>query len=385
MMHTHLIEPMAPLVFRSGRPFGEGSRDGANFPWPSSLAGMFRTAVMDRDRLLHTARLAEPDFDSLQAMQAAGPFLARRDGDCLTPLLPKPADALYLLPDGGTAVPRIYRLRPGQPVSGTGSTLPNGLALVVLEDNAPKGKPKAGPEFWPLDRLLAWRRGEVVEFDSLSEVKPLTDTRTHVGINRISHAAADGKLFQVQGLDFGPARLEGGGFDPAGWVLLAGFQERLAPGAICLGGERRPSWLEPLADAPLRLPDDHARAIESAGGIALTLATPALFGTGWRPSWLNANLEGEPPGVPGLRLKLHAAAVERWQGISGWDLKRWQPKPARKAVATGATYWFEILGSPPAAWVQDLWLTPLSDDVQDRRDGYGLALPGPWCPHTPNT
>ena len=267
MMHTHLIEPMAPLVFRSGRPFGEGSRDGANFPWPSSLAGMFRTAVMDRDRLLHTARLAEPDFDSLQAMQAAGPFLARRDGDCLTPLLPKPADALYLLPDGGTAVPRIYRLRPGQPVSGTGSTLPNGLALVVLEDNAPKGKPKAGPEFWPLDRLLAWRRGEVVEFDSLSEVKPLTDTRTHVGINRISHAAA----------------------------------------------------------------------------------------------------------------------VERWQGISGWDLKRWQPKPARKAVATGATYWFEILGSPPAAWVQDLWLTPLSDDVQDRRDGYGLALPGPWCPHTPNT
>jgi CRISPR-associated protein (Cas_Cmr3). len=52
MMYAHMIVPQAPLVFRSGRPFGEGSRDGANFPWPSSLAGVLRSQVMD-DRGWH--------------------------------------------------------------------------------------------------------------------------------------------------------------------------------------------------------------------------------------------------------------------------------------------------------------------------------------------
>lgn len=385
MMHTHLIDPMAPLIFRSGRPFGEGSRDGANFPWPSALAGVFRTAVMDREGLLDGPRLAEPAFERLQALHAAGPILARREGGQLTPLLPKPADALYLLPDNKASQPHVYRLQPGQPMPGTGSNLPDRLDPVVLETHAPKGKPKSGPDFWPLERLLAWRRGEPVEFDTLPKAKPPTDTRTHVGIDRKRHAAADGKLFQVQGLDFGPARLASGGFDAADWVLLARFQERLAPGTVCLGGERRPSWLEPLADDPLRLPDDHARATEAASGLALTLTTPALFDRGWRPGWLNEDLEGAPPGVPGLRLKLRAAAVERWQGISGWDLKRWQPKPARKAVAPGATYWFEILAKPDTGWSAALWLAPLSDAIQDRRDGFGLAVPGPWQPQAPNT
>jgi CRISPR-associated protein Cmr3 len=126
------------------------------------------------------------------------------------------------------------------------------------------------------------------------------------------------------------------------------------------------------------MPEFHAQTLQYSKGIAITLATPALFSGGWKPGWLDENLLGEVPGIPGLHLRLRAAAIERWHGLSGWDLKQKTPKLARKAVAAGATYWFEIIGTPPAGWEQALWLATLSDQPQDRRDGFGLTIPGPW-------
>ena len=43
-MHYYLLESMAPLVFRSGKPFGSQAdvKDVA-FPLPSSAAGLMRT------------------------------------------------------------------------------------------------------------------------------------------------------------------------------------------------------------------------------------------------------------------------------------------------------------------------------------------------------
>ena len=376
-MKTYQIEPMAPLVFRSGRPFGEGSRDGANFPWPSSVAGLLRTVAMDSTGWL-AAELGNDQQQALQAMATAGPILAKRTGAEITPLFPKPADALYLLKDEKSA---LFHLAPGAYPIGSGSDLPEGLAPVVLEPGAPKSKPQKGAEFWSLNQLLAWRRGESLAFADLPAEadKPLTDTRTNVAINRTSFASDSGRLFQIQGLDFSPARQEGkAGYTVADWLLLARFSETLDAQAVTLGGERRLSWLTQAANDPLALPDLHATALANGPGIAITFATPALFTDGWKPGWLNEALEGDVPGIPGLRLRLKAAAIERWQGLSGWALKANTPKLARKAVAAGATYWFEITGTPPAGWEKALWLAPLSDDPQDRRDGFGLAVPGPW-------
>lgn len=378
-MKTYLIEPLAPLVFRSGRPFGAGSRDGALFPWPSSLAGMLRTALMDA-RGWPAHGLDDGQQRALLETAAAGPILARRGREGPIPMLPKPADALYLLPEDGGAV-ALHRLLPGGYPPGCGSDLPAGLVPLRLTAEAPKGKPQKGPEFWPLDKLLAWRRGEVVRFADLPGERPLADTRTHVAIARASLAADGGRLFQIEGLDFGPTRRAAGGFAEHDWALLARFDAELESQAVTLGGERRLSWLTPEAHDALQLPPEHSDALQHGAGLSLTLVTPALFDLGWRPGWLRDGehgLEGEVPGVPGLRLRLKAAAVERWQGLSGWDLRRQRPKLARKAVAAGATYWFEFVAPPPPGWAQALWLAPLADDPQDRRDGFGLALPGPW-------
>lgn len=377
-MNTYLIEPLAPLVFRSGRPFGAGSRDGALFPWPSSLAGVLRTAVMD-ERGWPAHGLDDVQQRALLETVVAGPILARRQGGGITPMLPKPADALYLLPEEGGR-PEVYRLLPGQYPEGCGSDLPAGLQPLLLEGGAPKGKAQKGPEFWPLEQLLAWRRGERVAFAGLPAEQPLPETRTHVAIDRVRLAADSGRLFQVAGLDFGSQR-HSGGYAAHDWVLLARCDARLGAQAVALGGERRLSWLSEVGQDPLQPPQAHLHALREAAGLSLTLVTPALFQDGWKPAWLTAGahgLEGEVPGVPGLRLRLRAAAVERWQGVSGWDLRRQRPKLARKAVAAGATYWFEFVAPPPPGWAQALWLAPLADDPQDRHDGFGLALPGPW-------
>lgn len=382
-MKTYQIDPMAPLVFRSGRPFGESSRDGANFPWSSSVAGMLRTVAMDVKGWAAKG-LTDGQQNELMGMAAAGPLLARREAGQVMPMFPKPADALYLLRESATK-PEVYRLAPGEYPEGCHSDLPPGLSPVMLEENAPKSKPQKGAEYWTLDQLLAWRHNEVVRFSNLPENKPVVDTRTNVAIDRNTFASASGKLFQIEAQDFGSARLKQGGFDQVDWLLLARFSEALPEQAVTLGGERRLSWLASAPTDPLAMPDDYASHLANSSGLALTLATPALFNQGWKPVWLDEKLEGNFPDIPGLRLRLKAAAIERWQGISGWDLKKWQPKLARKAVAAGATYWFEIIGTPPLDWEQSLWLASISDEKQNRRDGFGMVIAGSWTPTTTTT
>jgi CRISPR-associated protein Cmr3 len=373
-MYDHLIEPQAPLVFRSGRPFGAGSRDGANFPWPSSLAGLLRTQVMD-DRGWRSP-LTAAQQQELHALGAHGPILAERlaeaDGKRVTPMLPRPADAVLLDVEGGDRA--YHRLTPGTLPDDCGCDLPPELQPLLLA-GAPKGKPQPGPAYWPLATLLAWRGGEAVR--PFTPDEPASETRSHVALDRATLAADPGRLFQTEGLDFSRRRKnDGRGFAVRDWVFLCRFASPLAARTVTFGGERRLSWLEPAPAAALDAPPEHVAAIAASRRITLTVVTPALFTGGWRPAWLDA--AGEVPGIAGLRLRLRAAAVERWQGISGWDLAAWHPKGARKAVAAGATYWFDVVGEPPAGWASRLWLAPISDQPQDRRDGFGLVVPGLW-------
>jgi CRISPR-associated protein Cmr3 len=117
------------------------------------------------------------------------------------------------------------------------------------------------------------------------------------------------------------------------------------------------------------------------------LVTPALFERGWLPGWLDESLQGSPPGHARLKLRLCAASLERWQPFSGWDLQSRNRHSAgaaraiRRMVPSGSLYWFKVLEGD-ADTIAKLWLSPVSDQEQDRRDGFGLAAPGVWstCP-----
>ena len=379
-LHTYLIRPGAPLIFRSGKPFGAGSNDGANFPWPSSLAGALRTAWWDEQACV-------PNPAELLHQAVAGPLLAKIHDKEIIPLVPKPADAVYLKDSEDDNAPTsIYRLLPKQFDGSVGTNLPAGLLPMQMTANNIKGKPQAGARFWTLEQLLAWQQQSVtasqknLDVDVLKHERkimdgPCSSHRTHLAISNDTRAAENGKLFQTQGLVFGSTPSDSHEF-----ALLARYAEHLPNGPITLGGERRMSWLEKLDQSPLSTnqTQQHLTGLSSAKGLVLHLVTPALFSGGWKPGWLDDNLQGFPPGLEGkLKLKLVAACLERWEPFSGWDLANKRPRASRKLAPAGSSYWFEIVEQQDQA-VAELWLASISDNEQDRRNGFGLVIPGPY-------
>lgn len=378
MSTGYLIEPLAPLVFRSGKPFGsEVGADGAQFPLPSSLAGLLRTVYADQQP--RPLNFAEAQAELLQ-QSVRGPFLVRYCPDQekqATLLLPKPADALYLSDAEGHG--RVARLAPRALPAGVGSDLPEGLLPVQMLEPCPD-KPSKGPQFWALADLLSWQAGQQVAFADLEKngyTSLPMDIRTHVGMDNHTQAGADGKLFQTASLDFGATR-EGQKWSDQRLGFWATSSVNLKPDLVTFGGERRLSRLSPLALQP-KPAANLTEQVRRAGGLRLTLLTPAIFAGGSLPGWLDAHLQGEIPGT-GLRVRLVAQAIERWLPVSGFDLKAWKPKVMRKAVAAGSVYWFEVLGPVPEGLENTLWLQAISDQEQDRRDSFGVVLPSAWQP-----
>ena len=365
------LDPLAPIIVRSGRPFDDGSsRDTARFPPPTTMAGCLRTAW---------ARQTGRDFGAdLAELAVEGPLLVHSDGHVL---VPKPADAIYF---GTDTAARCLQAKPRPLEPGAWCDLPSGLLPVQLKSPESE-KPGKGPSWWALHHLLAFRNGQGVMHAELTEggwSPPPGDRRTHVKIGE-GGAAQPGMLFQTEGLDFS-ARPEGSAAlcDVQSVRLLMRCSEPLSDAVAHLGGERRLATLRPEPDDLWpTMPRDWPSRVARAGGLCLTLLTPGYFAAGYRPGWLDETLAGCPPGIPGLRLKLLAVAVERWQANSGWDLARKRSRPTRKLAPAGATYWFRIeAGADEAA---KLWLASVSDDAQARRDGFGLALPAPWQPVGP--
>jgi CRISPR-associated protein Cmr3 len=366
LLQDYVLRPQDALVFRSGKPFEPGIRDEAQYPSPAAWAGMLRTRAMDALRV---------PVEELRAIPAHGALLARHTDTGIVLHVPKPADALLL-----SGQEDFLRFSPTHTENGTGSDLPPGLKPVSLQarGNDIKGKPQASPAFWSIDDYLAWACAKPVQ-PRHDMVLPTTQSRTHLRIDRVRDAAEDGQLFRTDALDFG-ARRSDAGYSAEKWLFLGRGPHDLPPGLVVFGGERRLSYLEPIHDSPLAIPQPLRTAFEGARGLAMTMATPAIFKHGWKPDWLKDALQGVPPGSPGLRLQLVAAKIDGWQPISGWDLQRNAPKATRRAVTAGATYWFEVIDGDIDP--QKLWLAPMSDDSQDQRDGFGLALVRPWQPLT---
>lgn len=384
------LEPLSPVIVRSGRPFGSHyGADPARIPPPSTIAGCLRTAWA---RAKHSGMPFSDVSNELAGLPVKGPLLCT-DGSIL---VPKPADALYLAPVGQK--PECVRASPQPFGSDCGADQPEKLLPVRLTKEI-VGKPRRGPVFWSLDHLLEFRKDEDLSYKDLQDKgwsPTSTDRRTHVEIDSTTGAAAEGKLFQTEGLVLDASMpswrtASGTGVQQShpGLRLVAWCGQPMQETLVHLGGERRMARLDPAANAWPRPPPGWSQKILDSKGLTLTLLTPAIFNKGYRPGWLKATgggLEGSPPGVPkGLVLRLFAAAVPRWEPHSGWDLAKQCPRATRKLVVAGATYWFSIIKKPKTnadaeSSIGSLWLENISDDSQDRTDGFGLALPGPWSP-----
>lgn len=387
------VTPHDPLVSRDGRPFGIGQgRRMRGLPWPlpSVVAGSFRTAVVKKG----TADFSGDMPQRLMRVAVAGVFPVH--GGQL--YLPAPGDALAEPKNHGEGIKLLHRVCP-QPISG-GCDLPEaGLQPVMLAATQAKEdfKPAEVPEWWPVRSLTEWLLGREVRLDSSFLRGPLRENRDHVCLDVERGAAAEGQIFATANLNLTHLPR----FDD-GTNTVQSLQNRFAeislsarvtvpedfPFAIDpafaswhpLGGERRlVHWqASQRAVEGWSCPESIRRALVDVTTVRMVLATPAIFAKGWRPGWLDDQLEGCPPGSS-VRLKLVGVSNARWKAVSGWSLAPPRgPKPIRRTVPAGSVYFFEVAKPGGAAPLAELWLQSVSDDPQEQRDGFGLAIWGTW-------
>lgn len=391
--HTLLVQPRDPLIARDARAFTAldpgGRARSLDWPFPQTLAGAVRAHI--GTALGWTWTKAEQV--AAVAIEVHGPILvARHDpGDAWTPYFAAPRDALlYLGEDGSTA--RCLRLRPQEPPDrGAGTDLPAGLQPLEVRADV---KPIGGMAYWSVADEVRWASNPRDERPPKHHLPPLPrETRVHVAIDHQRGAAIEGMLFSTEGLVFGCEPLA----RPSGQVPLRRREAEPARAMLCritdaptgwspaaslvtLGGERRAAIVEPVSAWPA-VPVEVLTACEQTQRLRLQLVTPAHFGPGgWRPDWLDpSSLTGSPPDCAGLQLRLASAGVGRPLAVSGWDFARSEAKGVRHLAPAGSVYYFEVIsGQVTRELAATLWLGSICSDQQDRRDGYGLVLPGIW-------
>lgn len=386
MSHTLQLLPRDPVIARDGRPFGDAgvTRQHA-LPWllPGTLAGAVRTLL---------GRKAGQSFDadtieSLKSVSVHGPFPVS-EGQLF---LPAPGDAL------ATADGRCVRLQPAALPQGCGTDLPAGLMPVLPPQDCGLQKYVAVPAWWSLESIVEWLCGQPdagwLGNAERFRMAATVDERTHVRIDPKSLAAEKQKLFSTQGIVIDRLLDPSGKSHPAELVCRV---DSLAPdyrrildcldALVPVGGERRTIRFRAAEGADsghLQCPAaiaTHMANVRPGDRIRMVLAAPALFSAGWRPGWLNSDsgrvgVVPVPDGSGILKVRLLATANQRWEAVSGWSYETRGPKKVRRLVPAGAVYFFEVLSCESLNW-SNLWLQSVCDEVQDRRDGFGLALWG---------
>jgi CRISPR-associated protein Cmr3 len=270
-------------------------------------------------------------------------------------------------------------------------------------------KPAEAPAWWPLDGYAAWLAGEDITFDEHFLCSAEKEERTHVKIDPAVGASEESQLFTTAALTLSHLpryRTKTKREDSADpnkacrkEASLSRFVEislsaRVRANGWCseavasldalhpLGGERRlVHWQATTETDAWKCPQKIRDALAQTGRVRMVLVTPVIFSDGWKPGWLNDALVGSPPGA-NVRLRLVGVSIQRWKAVSGWSLAELPgqprgPKPVKRMVPAGGVYFFEV-AQGKASDLAECWLKPVSDDEQDRRDGFGLAAWGVW-------
>src|SRR5688572_12904086 len=136
-MTIWLLEPLAPMIARDGRPFGADPGAAATslpMPYPGMVAGAWRSrAGQDAEGFFSLSP------EAARAIAVSGPLLAAiDDAGGFTLAAPAPADALLL--GTGPDDARRRRLAPIDPGDAL-VPMPDGLLPVGLVGDADAGKP----------------------------------------------------------------------------------------------------------------------------------------------------------------------------------------------------------------------------------------------------
>lgn len=382
---TWIIEPRDALIVRDGRPFGNtaGTRaKSLDFPLPSTTTGGARTRAglgkINGDLSKFDKKLGY----EVMNIEVKGALLAEIDGDKIKLLVHAPADCLIVKPENDGEKNR-FPLVPLEKNADAFSNIDNDLHLLGTTEKV-KGKPQSEPRFWYWAEFEKWlskaNEADTIVIDKLGHNGLTKEQRTHVRILNETNgyknkANSEGGLFQTRGLEF--TYKEGKQLSCAKKLAMVIEVERqnyggdVENGIAPLGGERRiVTWRKSESGLFHSCPQGVKEEILKTKSCRLILLTPAIFENGYKPEWLKT--------ANGLTVAVKAIAVSRAQVISGWDFVRIKPKPTRRMCPAGTVLFLKLGDGDIEKWIDENWFHCISDDLQDRKDGFGLAVLGTW-------
>lgn len=391
---TLFIEPLDVLVLRGNKLFGDPGSFGESLvpPWPSVAAGAIRSALLAHKgvdvQAFANGQVSDP---KLGTPQQPGPFrlmnfrLARRssgssDGQ-VEPLFAPPADLVIRREDGDAL--DYVRLQPTELRNGIRSSAVTKLHAVLPERE--RSKPVSG--YWLTHEgwqayLLCHDLNAKNQLVRTSDLWGL-DTRVGVGLDATKRSAAEGKLFTVQAVAM-RQRHHGNGHDyDVGF--LAEVEGATIPHELILrfGGDGRAARASLVSRVPSEL--DLINQIIHTRRCRLILTSPGIFTAGWLPNGAQDDKRRQDGAIPfelhGVKGWLVCAAVPRAEVVSGWDLAKWQPKPAQRVAPTGSVYWLDQIEATAEQLLdlaaEGLWTHP-PDDPARRAEGFNRFTWGLW-------
>ena len=364
MSATIFLEPLDVLFLRGNKLFGDPGSYGEALvpPWPSVAAGALRSRMLADDGIdLPAFARGEIEHPTLGTPARPGRFavtafhLARRFADGrVEVLIAPPADLVINEDAAGT--PSVKALKPVAIPRGLTASSPI-AALPVLAETT-RSKPASG--YWLTESgWRAYLAGRLPTSTDLIKSSALwqIDPRVGVGLDADTRRASDGRLFSVQAVAMTQRGHRIGKDKQTDKPLLADFDVGFvvsvsgAPlptgGTLRLGGDGRAAALRTVTTT---LPEPDYAAIAAARRCRLVLAAPGVFDGGWLPTGFTQAADGTFRfDLAGVKARLVCAAVPRFETVSGWDLARWQPKPAQRAAVAGSVYWLDELDATPEA------------------------------------
>jgi CRISPR-associated protein Cmr3 len=391
MTEYRFIEPLDVLYLRGNKLFDGAGAHGAALmpPWPSLAAGALRSrmladggvdmAAFARSEPLADPRLAEALGTPNQpgSFRIAGFTLARRVSDAIEPCFPLPADvvvtdkelndASYLAPTAvaGTlrssaAFAKLPILRAAKPAKPIGGLWLNGAGwqAYLNGERLTAAHLLRASDLWQTDPRL----GIALEGGRGTVQTGMLYTAETVALRRKGRDAATGREYQDAGL----------------FVSVDGADGLIPQGGLLrFGGDGRGAAVAPCSPPP---PKPDGSRIDREKRFRLILATPGLFEHGWRLPGLDADNRWRGP--DDCTARLVAAAVNRADTVSGWDLAKWQPKPAQRIAPTGSVYWFEDFQGRTEALgklaTEGFWAISPYPDRGRRAEGFNNVLIAAW-------
>jgi len=379
MSTYRLITPTDVLFLRGNRLFGGAGQHGASEmpPWPSVFAGAMASRILADQKKIDEITSHPDNAKEILAGAAGEDFACTFLGllkDKSRVILPLPADLVAIETENDSL--QLFSMVPKAVPKGLACS--SALPLVPVLHTTERVKPVTG--LW-MD-LDGWRRhlqGDLPEQRSLVPSSELWEMDHRLGIARDYKArtAAEGKIYTSEAVSL-----------KSNATFLVGFNGENIPdcGLLRLGGDGRGAEISvPAKEVP---PSDVGKPEKGWPGFRMILTSPGIFPNGWLPPGCKKAGDGIVLECGDLKAELRAAAIGRHEIISGWDMAKHCPKPARKVVPAGSVYWFRV--EKGDTWeLETLWREGLyasSDSLDDeyrvrrRREGFGRAWFGSWQP-----